>query len=213
MHLSTFILVAGASLVVAQDDKGFRFFFPSGSEGVAPEAVLDVKSPTTTVAHIHCPAGTDSNDCGWGPGLEYSVISTTIYQATMVQPDEFTMTFSCNHQTKESSIACDVSIGGPEANMPASSQLTLTGSEISFATAVVAEGEIPKTTGGAGATPTSGTAAPASTGTAPASTGAESSGTPTASGSQPEDTSAAYKYGIEGSALLALAGAAAMNIW
>lgn len=213
MHLSTIILAAGASLAVAQDDKAFRFFFPSGSEGVAPEAVLDVKSPTTTVAHIRCPAGGDLTECGWGPGLEYSIISTTIYQATMVQLDEFTMTFSCNHQTKESSVACDVSVGGPEANMPASSQLTLTGTEIQFVTAVVAEGEIPKTTGGATATATSASAAPASTGTAPASTGAESSGTPAASGSQPEDTSAAYKYSIEGSALLVLAGAAAINIW
>lgn len=205
MYLSTILLATGASLAVAQDDKAFRFFFPSGSEGEPPEAVLDVKNPSTTVAHIHCPTGTDSSECGWGNGLEYSIISTTIYQASLTIPGG-TMTFSCDHETKESKIECDVSVGGPSANMPASSQLTLTGSEILYGTAMVVEGEVPKTTGAGGATPTSDSAAPAST-------GADASGSPTASGSQPQDTSAAYKYGIEGSALLALAGAAALNMW
>jgi hypothetical protein len=159
------------------------------------------------VAHIHCPSGTPSEECGWGPGLEYTVISTTVYQATMVQPDEFTMTFSCQHDTQESKVGCNVSLGGPSANNPASSELTLTGSEIVFATAMVVEGDVPKTTGTAGATSTSSGSA------APASTGAPQSGSPTASGSAPQDTSGAYKYGVEGSALLALAGAAALNMW
>lgn len=53
----------------------------------------------------------------------------------------------------------------------------------------------------------------------PTSTMASSASTPAASGSEsasaslPESTGAAPKYGIEGSALLALAGAAVLNFW
>jgi hypothetical protein len=39
------------------------------------------------------------------------------------------------------------------------------------------------------------------------------SGSSSASVSAPESTGAATKYGIEGSVLLALAGAAALNVW
>jgi hypothetical protein len=48
---------------------------------------------------------------------------------------------------------------------------------------------------------------------ASASATSAASGSSSASVSAPESTGAATKYGIEGSVLLALAGAAALNVW
>jgi hypothetical protein len=214
MYLPTLLLAAGATLAVAQDSKTFPFFFPSGSEGEPPVAEVSIKNPTTTIARIECPSGTPSYECGWGAGLDYTVISTTIYEITMEVPDQMTMSVSCDHNTKQSKIACDVSVGGQMA-IPGSSLLELTGSEIQFVTASVTGGSVPKASNTADeTTPATSSATPSATsGTAAlASSGEEASGSPTASGSAPQDTSAAYKYGIEGSALVALAGAAALNL-
>ena len=219
MRQSIALLSAIAGLTLAADDT-VSFFFPGGSEGVNPVASVVTANPTSTVLDITCPTGVDTNDCGWGPGIQYSIISTTQYIATMSEEDLFTMTYSCDHNTKAKEVTCAVSMGGSEANDPGVSTAVLSGTDVAFGTATVTAGaSLLTATGGAqqsapassglktSATAKQTASVSGATGTAAQQSGATASG----SGAAPESTGAAYRFGIEGSALLALAGAAALN--
>lgn len=133
----------------------------------------------------------------------------------------FVMTFSCDHNIKADEMTCGVSLGGENANDPGTTSAVLSGSQLEFLTATVTAGEELL---GAAATGASTGAAPtvATSATTAASTGLKTTGTVSvtgsasgASGAEPAaaTTNAAYRYGVEGSALLALAGAAAINMW
>jgi hypothetical protein len=207
MRQPIILLSALAGFALAQDPQ-VSFFFPGGYEGVSPVASVVTANPTTTVLDITCPTGVDSTECGWGPGIEVSIISTTIYEATMSEAGLFTMTYSCNHNTKASEITCAASMGGSGANDPGVSTAVLSGSDIAFVTASVTSGaDLLSATGGAKESTTA--SATGASGTAAQKSGSST----TASGAAPENTGAAYRFGVEGSALLVLAGAAALNAW
>lgn len=207
MRTSTVLLSTLAGFALAQEPQ-ISFFFPGGYDGVNPVASVVTVNPTSTAFDLSCPTDVDSTECGWGPGIHYSIISTTIYQATMSEADLFTMTYSCNHNTKASQITCAASMGGPSANDPGVSTAVLSGSEIAFVTATVTSGADLLTATGEAKGSTSASATSVS-GTAAQESGASTS----ASGAAPENTGAAYRFRVEGSALLALAGAAALNAW
>lgn len=196
-----------------------------GYEGVDPIATIETVKPSTTEFRIACPTGIDTTECGWGPGLEYSIVSGTLYQASFSY-DTFSMSFGCDYNTKAAEMTCtaSTSIGDEETETPQTA--VFSGSEVAFMTATIVEGAN-LLSGAASATP-----APTSSLVASTVTSMASSGSPTASGSatarsqasssgslssssasSPESTGAAPHFAIEGSILLVLAGAAALNAW
>jgi hypothetical protein len=220
--IAIFSVLATAALA---KNSTVEFFFPGGYDGADPVASIVSANPSTTVLNLACPTGTDSTECGFGSGFEYKIISTTIYQASMSELG-FIMTFSCDHNIKKDEMSCGVSLGGSNANDPGTTTAVLPADQIEFLTATVTAGEelldaeatgtassVATSTGVALTAASSATVAPRTSlqTTATASVTALASG---ASSSEPaaQSTNAAYKYGVEGSALLALAGAAAMNI-
>lgn len=207
MRQSIFILSALSSLALAQNSsQTFEFFFPSGAEGVDPVASIKSVNPPTTVVSITCPTATansNSTECGWGPGLEYSVISNTIYKGTMLEEGRFTMTFSCDENIPKQEVTCGVSVGGEQGIY--TSDVVWAKSEVARINATITAGAEKLLAQ---------TAAQTSLQSTPTSTG---SGTATAGSSAtsglPQSTGAAYKFGVEASALFALVGAAALNAW
>jgi hypothetical protein len=161
---------------------------------------------------IACPTDLDDDtQCGWGNGLDVSIIDGTKYQATM-QGDTFAMSIDCDYNSKAAKMTCVADLNDTKTTG------VLSGTDLAFATASVVEGADLLT---ASATPTPSASSSASAGAsqapktsaaaAAASTGLKTSAS--ASASLPESTGAAARFGIEGSALLVLAGAAALNVW
>ena len=164
---------------------------------------------------IACPTDVDSTECGWGDGLDVSIIDGTKYQATM-KGDTFDMSIDCDWNAKATQMTCVADLGDNKTTG------TLSGADITFATASVVEGAdlltaaaTPTPTADASQAPKSSatTAAAVSTGLKPSASAAANSASATSSASLPDSTAAAARFGIEGSALLALAGAAALNAW
>jgi len=206
-----------------------------------------------TEFHIACPTGADSTECGWGPGLDVTILSQTRFQATM-DADSVSMSLGCDYNKKQVEMTCTVNQeGGNDDTGGKPVTATLSGDDVEFLTASVVAGKsllegkssvAPSRTTAAAAketaesaesaepTTVATSARSASTGLvtasqtvsatgsmASASASDSSSGmqsTPLASGTSvplPESTGAAARYGIQGSALLMLAGAAALNVW
>ncbi|KAF2114263.1 hypothetical protein BDV96DRAFT_577859 [Lophiotrema nucula] len=192
-------LLSLASGVAMAQNQTIPFYFP-GADAPAAGFVASVVSanPSTTALEITCPTGTDASECGLGPGLAYSIVSTTIYEASMSVQDEVEMTLSCVSATSQ--MSCYISVGGSSANDPGETSAVLTGTDAAFLTATI-------TAGAQKLSATGGSKSSGSAGSTPTGTGA------TGSAATPASTGAAYKFGVEGSALLALAGAAALNAW
>ncbi|USP74903.1 uncharacterized protein yc1106_02177 [Curvularia clavata] len=236
MRQPTAILSLLASSVCAADI--VSFYFPGGYEGVDPVATINTVNPTLTEFHIACPTGVDSSDCGWGPGLDATILSQTRYQATMAA-DTVSMSLGCDYDKKKVEMTCTVNQeGGNDDTGGEPVTAVFSGQDVQFLSLTVVEGNSllrPKTSATPSATTTKTSAQPtavatsamsASTGlmtasdtvsttASPAST-SDAQAAPTSSKSSvapPESTGAAAKFGIEGSALLMLAGAAALNVW
>jgi hypothetical protein len=261
MRQSTLILSILATTVCASDV--VSFFFPGGSspvvflvpcypnrptltllttgfDGVEPVATLKTVNPTMTEFHIACPTPSDTANCGWGPGLDATILSQTRYEATM-DADSMSVSMGCDYNTKKLDMTCTVNQEGgkydtggepvtavfSEPNVRFLSLSVVAGNSLlrtESSTIPSASAATTKTSAQSTAVVTS--ARSASTGlmtvsetvSATGSTVSSSSiaATPTPSKSSatvPESTGAAARFGIEGSALLMLAGAAAMNVW
>jgi hypothetical protein len=200
-----------------------------GYEGVDPVATINTANPSTTEFHIACPTGVDSNDCGWGPGLDVTILSQTRFQAQMTG-DSFSISLGCDYNSKATEMSCTVNqSGGNDDTGGEPVTGVLSGTDVQFLKASVIKGaELLTETGSASQTSTGSaksttvassvksasaglmTASGSVPATSMASGSAGSSPTASGSGSAPESTGAAVRYGIEGSALLALVGAAAM---
>jgi hypothetical protein len=227
-------LLASTSPVVRLKSRGLLLNFPdkfTGYEGVDPVATINTVSPSTTEFHVACPSGVDSSDCGWGPGLDVTILSQSRFQAEMTD-DSFSISLGCDYNSKATEMTCTVNqSGGNDDTGGEPVTAVLSGTDVQFLSASVVKGaELltqsgnagPVSTGGAESSTTASAAArSASTGlmtasgTAPVTSVASGSGfMPTASGSAPAtaSTGAAVRYGIEGSALLALAGAAVVML-
>ncbi|KAF2476271.1 uncharacterized protein BDR25DRAFT_300354 [Lindgomyces ingoldianus] len=212
---------------IAFAEQTLEFFFPGGYDGVAPVASIVTANPTTTVLDLSCPTGVSSEDCGWGTGIRYSIVSTTIYEATVSVESASAVEFTCDHNTKKEEMTCNVSMDGTATSS------VLSSTELGFiAATVTAGGELLGATGAASQSQSQATSsglktkASASAATAPAASVSGASATAsgasatasgasaTASGVPPaQTTAAAVRFGVEGSALLALVGAAALNAW
>lgn len=202
-------LVLLAVLISSIWAENVSFFFPGGYEGVDPVATIEKVNPSTTQFHIACPSGTKPEDCGWGPGVEYTIISKTRYQAA-VSYSSSSMDLVCDYNSQKTEMACSVGISGGTEYISAPKTATLTGSDVFFIQASVVSGA--SLLSDASATPTGTGFMTTAVATGSAAAGGHVSG----SGAQPTGTSggktgAAARFGLEGSALLALAGAAALN--
>lgn len=239
MRQSIAVLPFLASAAVAADV--ISFYFPAGtllvfsniecsnltipgSEGVDPVATIKTVQPSTTVMKLACPTGVDSNDCGWGIGLDYTILSGTHYQAQMTD-DGFSMSFGCDHNTMASEMKCTLSVTGGNDDTLGPQTVSFKGDEIAFNKATVVQGANLLSGAGGSATVSATPAASAGSGLVTAATpsatgssmrsiqssisGAKQSATGSATPAQ--STGSAAKYGIEGSALLFFAGAVAVN--
>jgi hypothetical protein len=203
---------------------------PPGSEGVDPIATIRKVSASTTEMNIACPTGVDSTECGWGPGLDYTIISATHYQAQM-SAESVSMSFACDHNTAKSEMTCTVAMTGGDMDMAGPQTAVLSGSEVAFVTATVVAGaeKLSGADAQATAAPSSGAAsaksAPAAGSAAATGSGLMVDANPTATGSSmrtsknatssavlPEHTGAATRFGLEASALFVLAGAMVANV-
>jgi hypothetical protein len=237
MRQSIAILSILASAACAQDV--VSFFFPGGYDGVDPVATINTVKPSTTEFHIACPTDADDTECGWGPGLDVTILSQTRFQAQM-STDTVSMSLGCDYNEKAVEMTCTVNqIGGNDDTGGEPITATLSSDDVQFLSATVVAGNslltdagsvVPSTTRSAqgssaiatttrspsaGLMTPSGSVVPTSTMASTSASGATSaaSGSSSASVSLPESTGAAFKYGIEGSALFALAGVAALNAW
>ncbi|KAF2462833.1 uncharacterized protein BDR25DRAFT_308109 [Lindgomyces ingoldianus] len=216
--LRTAALITILTGLTAAQNQTIEWFVP-GAEGSDLLASVVTANPSTTILHLSCPTNVDSSDCGFGPGLAFSIISTTIYEAVMSESD-FTMSVSCEHNLQKSEMPCFVSNGGEGANDPGTTTETFSGSEIGFLTATVTAGaeKLSATASGAQSSDmvtSIGTSGSASAAKSPTASGASAtaSGSATGSAASASSTGAAYRFGVEGGALLALAGAAVVNAW
>jgi hypothetical protein len=235
MRQSTAILSLLASSVCAADI--VSFYFPGGYEGIDPVATLNTVNPTLTEFHIACPTGVDSSDCGWGPGLDATILSQTRYQATM-DADSVSMSLGCDYDKKKVEMTCTVNQeGGNDDTGGKPVTAVFSGEDVKFLSLSVVAGNSllrPQTSATPSATTTKTSTQPttiatsamsASTGlmtasdmisatASPASSDAQAAPTSsTSSAAPPESTGAAARFGIKGSALLMFAGAAALHVW
>lgn len=239
MRQSTAILSLLASSVCAADI--VSFYFPGGYEGIDPVATVNTVNPTLTEFHIACPTGVDSSDCGWGPGLDATILSKTRYQATM-DADKVSMSLGCDYDKKKVEMTCTVNQeGGNDDTGGEPVTAVFSGEDVKFLSLTVVAGNSllkPQTSPTPSATISTTTktsvqpttvatsAMSASTrlmtasdmvsATASSTSTSGAQAAPTSSNSStalPESTGAAARFGIEGSALLMLAGAAALNVW
>jgi hypothetical protein len=196
---------------------------PPGTEGVAPVATIRKVSASTTEMNIACPTGVDSTECGWGPGLDYTIISATHYQAQM-SAESVSMSFACDHNTAKSEMTCTVAMTGGNMDMAEPQTAVLSGTDVAFVTATVVAGADKLSGAGAQATAASSSGAAAAK-SAPASGSAAVTGSGLMTGSSmrtsknatssailPEHTGAATRFGLEASALFVLAGAMVANV-
>ncbi|KAL6710613.1 hypothetical protein ACN47E_008661 [Coniothyrium glycines] len=191
------------------------FLFPGGADSEAV-ATIESANPSTTQFRIACPTGTDAAECGWGPGIDYTVISRTHYEASITIED-VAMSFACEAASGGQAV-CTVDQAGP--NSLGAVVATLSGTDAAFITATVVQGAS-LLSGGTAASATSGpvsTRAPASSGglmiasgSQPAPSGTFSAAA-SASGSAAagSSTGAAARFGVRGELLVVLAGAAAL---
>ncbi|RAH72478.1 putative GPI anchored protein [Aspergillus aculeatinus CBS 121060] len=142
-------LAAAARLVSAQTTVTSMFIYDADPQPLVA-SVMGVAATATTY-YINCPPGTDSSDCGMGPGL--TVIAgpqTTSY--LMEEPDEdFYWSVACSLQGTTTG-SCVEMASGTGANFPGTSTIPLDTDDI-------ASGLMPVTiTAGAGSITASGTA-------------------------------------------------------
>lgn len=220
MRQSTAILSFFASAAFAETQ--IPFFWPgfesSNDGGVNPVASVVSANPSTTVMELACPTDSDSTECGWGNGdITYTVMSKSTYVAQMSAQD-MAVSFGC---TSKDAMVCVMALptdivepASSETDSIATGTTTFSGDEIAMQTATVTAGEDKlQATGGASAAPSGSgssfaTSASAATGAQASKSGASATG----SGSPAESTGAAGRFGVDGAALLALAGAAAMQV-
>ncbi|KAL1602198.1 hypothetical protein SLS59_004885 [Nothophoma quercina] len=219
----------------AYADDVLSFVFPGGFDGPTPVATVQSVGHSTTSALLTCPTGTDVEDCGFAAGLDVQVIGGTRYEASMSAGTVY-VSYGCDgYNSAATKMTCTAEMSGQDPQTA-----VLSGTDVAFFTATVVEGAellsggasataSPSASGSAASVSASASAASQSSGTAASSgmrtsaasasgtaaAGSHASGTATAtaSGSVPQSTGAAARFGIEGAALLALAGAAAANIF
>jgi len=153
--------------------------------------------------------------------MNYTISAKTRYQGSMAY-DSFDMSFGCDHNTKASEMTCTVSMTGGNFDSTEPQTAVLSGSEIVFNSATIVQGANLLSGGAASATPAASAAPSASAGkttgaglvtdASPSATGSSLLGNGTRTGTAaPAFTGAAAKFGMQGAAVLVVAGVAALS--
>lgn len=212
MHHSLAILAALACLVSAQNV--ISFYYPGGYDGDQPVATIETANPSTTQFRIACPTGSDESECGFGPGVEYTILSSTRYEAVL-SGGSFSASYGCDYNSQATEMTCTVNHQGGGDGLPIGRQVAiLRGTDVVFNTASIVEGA--SLLKGAGHTTATASAknvpASASSGATPAGTHSSSAGA-SKTGESPSSakaTGAAARSGAEGATVLSAVGALAM---
>lgn len=215
--------------------------FMGGEDYATPVASIVSAAPSTTIMALSCPSdAADDSECPWGElDMTVGVISSTIFSVDVPLAQ---VTFDCTSKkdmTCTAAIAQEFTDAGMDG-FTAGSDGTATGTTV-YPSAMVALqtasiiGGLEKLSAGAGAessvAKTSAapketseskaasstmktTGSPAATGATPSETGAVETGAASqTTGAAPEEaTGAAARFGVQGAALLALAGAAVVQV-
>ncbi|KAL4992689.1 hypothetical protein BDW68DRAFT_172717 [Aspergillus falconensis] len=207
MMFSSLLLPALASVAVAESTVTSMYIFGADKQPLAASIMGNDASATTY--SINCPPGTDSNDCGMGPGMTVVAAGeATTY--IMNDGDDFQYTAECS--VVKSDATCTVSAGGSDANFPG---VEITTEEVSYMPVTVTAGSI--TSAGGSSTASTSTSASTSTGS-PSSASAEATAAGSASATrasetaEPSETGAAVRVTgvvglVAGAAAVALMGA------
>lgn len=182
-------------------------YWPLGYDNPMEASIRSVSAGTTAL-FIQCPRGTDSNDCGLGMGVDFTIVSSKTYIAKMGETDAVFMSGQCVPNTSKSEAVCTQSIGGPEADFPGVSSIKLSGSDYNVwhEVPVTAGAELLTSSAAAGAKPTTTSDGPINTA---ATTTATSEPNASGTGAAPEESGAAVRLGA-GSVFAGLGAMGAM---
>ncbi|KAL5001025.1 hypothetical protein BDV10DRAFT_25659 [Aspergillus recurvatus] len=207
MISSSLLLAALASLAVAESTVTSMYIFGADEQPLAASIMGNDASATTY--SINCPPGTDSSDCGMGPGM--TVIAAgeaTTY--IMNDGDDFHYTAECS--VGKSVATCTESAGGADANFPG---VETTTGEVSYMPVTVTAGSITSagsSTASSSASAGTGTGSSASEEATAAGSASATRASETASqtveetGAEPSETGAAVR--VTGVVGLVVGGAA-----
>ncbi|KAL4975288.1 hypothetical protein BDW66DRAFT_152103 [Aspergillus desertorum] len=218
MRLGSLLVPALASLAVAESTVTSMYIFGADRQPLAA-SIMGNDAAATTYS-INCPPGTDSSDCGMGPGMTVVAAgSATTY--IMNDGDDFQYTAECS--VESSAATCTASAGGADANFPG---VETTTDEVNYMPVTVTAGSL--TSAGASSAASASTSSSTGTGSLAseataaglasstrASETASATASPTAeeTGAEPSETGAAVRVGggvvglVVGGAAVALMGA------
>ncbi|KAL5117031.1 hypothetical protein ACEQ8H_005118 [Pleosporales sp. CAS-2024a] len=210
MRQSIAIISLLSSAVVAADT--ISFYFPGGTEGVDPVASIEKADATTTVFNIACPSNVAGSECGWGPGLDYTIISQTHYEAHL-SAASVSLSFACDHNTLASQMTCTVSMAGGALDDASPQTAVLDADQFSFTHATIVAGANLLATASAhaspAATPSPAVSTPAATRSPARSAASSALQSATGSAAPAQHTGAASQLDFQASALLVVVGAVA----
>ncbi|PKX90491.1 putative GPI anchored protein [Aspergillus novofumigatus IBT 16806] len=175
--------LAAAGLVSAQNTVTSMLIY--GADPQPLVASIVGSDATATTYSINCPPGTDSSDCGMGPGLTLVAGPTTTVLKMDEPGEDFHWTVSCSVGGTTTAV-CTETASGAAANFPGVSSLTFS-SDLPLMAVTITAGS----GAGAGATPVTASATPTTSASATASgksTASEDAGKPSSTGSSAVST-------------------------
>ncbi|KAJ5935045.1 hypothetical protein N7466_004592 [Penicillium verhagenii] len=202
------ILLATVGLVAAQTSV-VSMFIPFADPQPLAASIVG-KSAGTTTYSINCPPGTDSDDCGMGPGLWMTAGPTTT-RYSLTEPDvDFYDNMDCSVGGTTTAVCTEV-VSGTGANDPGTDSTTYAPTDITLLPVTITAG--PATTSAAStATESTGSSDSANTSSSDKTgkTGSTASSTSAAaSTSASSGTSTGGLSRVTGNPVVALGGAAA----
>jgi len=232
MHQSLTILAALACSVSGQSV--ISYYYPGGSchenptdvafchlitwtigyEGAQPVATIETANPSTTQFKIACPTDADASDCGFGPGVQYKILSSTRYEAAL-SSGGYSVSYGCDYNSQITAMTCTVNQKGIQDGLSDGPQTAvLSGTDVVFNSATIVEGAS-LLNGGGHASPTASpksVSASASSGSTPIGTHASNTAASKTGVSQSSATAtgAAVRSGFEGATFLTMVGAVVM---
>ncbi|GFN16520.1 putative GPI anchored protein [Aspergillus tubingensis] len=191
MNRTLLLGLAAAGLVSAKATVTSMFIFDTDPQPLAASIIGN--DATATTYSINCPPGTDSSDCGMGPGL--TLIAGPKTTMIMDSPDDdFYYTCVCSVDGTTHAV-CTETASGSGANFPGTSSTTLDG-DLDLMPVTITAGSVTSVAASA-AHATTGAQTASSTGSAATTTGkksetsAASTGVATASSTDPSKTTTA----------------------
>ncbi|KAJ5949347.1 hypothetical protein N7454_000931 [Penicillium verhagenii] len=205
------IILATVGLVAAQTSV-VSMFIPFADPQPLAASIVGESAGTTTYS-INCPPGTDSDDCGMGPGLWMTAGPTTT-RYSLTEPDEdFYDNMDCSVGGTTTAVCTEV-VSGTGANDPGTDTSTYAPTDITLLPVTITAGPV-TTTAASTATESTGSTGSSDSANTSSSDKTGKSGSTASSTSAAASTSAASGTStgglsrVTGNPVVALGGAAA----